>query len=143
MTEITVSRDVYWVGEDMAEMFPRSWLGDPIFLVAARDVDGAGEALTEALGRFMLLDDEGRELSHAQARSGLWSTPRAASGIHLTDRGLVVYVDCGGEFTKARGQVMIEILVAELWCRDVSAHVCRPPEALDWIGAPRWVKLSR
>lgn len=142
-TGVTVSDTVYWVDPHVAVLFPDSWVGDPIFLVASDDVEGAAEAVDAAVERFMLLDDEGRELTEAQAASGLWFTPEYASDLHITDAGVVVYLDCRGEFSKTRGQRMIEILVAELWANGVSAHISRPPVELDWAHAPAWVPTAR
>lgn len=137
-TEVTVSSDVYWADPHVASLFPQSWIGDPIFLIASEDIEGAAEAVNEAVERFRLLDDEGRELSEAQAASGLWRVPDYVSALHVTDEGIVVYIDLRGEFSKVRGERMIEILVAELWCRQVNAHITRPSDELDWAHAPCW-----
>jgi hypothetical protein len=143
MTEVTVSADVYWVDPQVADLFPHSWFGDPTFIVATDDTVGAVAALTEAVARFLVMDDTGRELTATQVASGRWWTPGGASGPYLTDQGIVVSLDCDGEFSRARGQAMIEVLVAELWSRQVSAHVARPPEGLDWANAPRWLPSAR
>jgi hypothetical protein len=100
-------------------------------------VAGAAAALHAAGERFMLVDQNGRELAEWE-NTGETYTPNWVSDVELSERGPVLWVDTKGYLTAAMGAAMVRVLTEELTARGVTAHVTTPPRGLGSAGLPKW-----
>jgi hypothetical protein len=117
-----------------------------VIVTGSSDPRAAGFALSQASGRFMMVTDDGRELSDEEAEAldeaieatgedGPY-TPNYVSGVCFASRGPWCYVDCKGYIGPAMRERMIAILVEELERAGVSARLEVPSvDELDY-GAP-------
>lgn len=104
-----------------------------VIITGSADPRAAGLALSQACGRFMMVTEDGRELTDEEAEAldeamedtgedGPY-TPNYASGVTFASRGPWCYVDCKGYIEPAMRERMIAILVEELEQSGVSARV--------------------
>jgi hypothetical protein len=117
-----------------------------VIITGSSDPRAAGFALSQASGRFMMITEDGRELSDEEAEAldeegeatgedGPY-TPNYVSGVTFASRGPWCCVDCKGYIEPAMRERMIAVLVEELEHAGVSARVEVPvPGELDY-GAP-------
>jgi hypothetical protein len=114
-----------------------------VIIIGSSDRRAAGLALSQASGRFMMVTEDGRELSDEEAEAlddeieatgedGPY-TPNSVSGVIFGSRGPWCCVDCKGYIEPAMRERMIAILVEELEHAGVSARVEVPaPDELDY-----------
>jgi hypothetical protein len=114
-----------------------------VIVTGSSDRRAAGLALSRASGRFMMVTEDGRELSDEEAEAledeneatgedGPY-TPNSVSGVTFASRGPWCCVDCKGYIEPAMRERMIAILVEELEHAGVSARVEVPvPDELDY-----------
>ena len=117
-----------------------------VIITGSSDPRAAGVALSEASGRFMMVTEDGRELSDEEAEAldeaceatgedGPY-TPNHVSGVLFAARGPWCYVDCKGYIWPAMRERMIAIMVEELERAGVSARIEVPSHGELDYGAP-------
>jgi hypothetical protein len=119
-----------------------------VIITGSSDPRAAALALSEASGRFMMVTEDGRELSDEEAEAleeaieatgddGPY-TPNYVSDVTFASRGPWCYVDCKGYIEPAMRERMIAILVEELDRAGVSARIEVPaPGERDYRGSIR------
>jgi hypothetical protein len=132
MAHVTVAQDIF---AHASELTDGGWELDPAFLVLSSDVEGAAAALHAAGERFLLIDERGREVDDWDCSESY--TPNYVSKVYLTADGPLVWVDVKGWLSQDMGRRMLDVLVAELVERGVSAHVTAPAPG-SWLDVPTW-----
>jgi hypothetical protein len=133
------------VAPEVFALTERGYANEHVIITGAADRRAAGLALSQALGRFMSVTEDGRELSDEEAEAldeemeatgddGLY-TPNSASDVTFATRGPWGSVDCKGYIWPAMRERMIAILVEELEQAGVSGRVEVPaPDELNYGG---------
>ncbi|HEX9088676.1 MAG TPA: hypothetical protein VF867_14255 [Arthrobacter sp.] len=129
-------------GEKHPAALGGGWETSPTFLVVADDQAKAADALRAAAVRFYFVDQNGKELTRAEMTGDYPQyTPNYISDVYVTDLGPMIYADTKGELSVGMATGMLQILVAELRSRKITAVVTAPPKDLSWENAPT-IKLS-
>lgn len=129
---VTVAPDIFdQQGERYEEGLGDGWETSPAFLVETDDQDKAARALYAAAGRFMSVDQNGKELSPAEMTGDYPQyTPNYVSDVYLTELGPMIVTDTKGELSRGMAETMLLILEAELRAQGTTAHVIAPPADL-------------
>jgi len=121
------------------------YANEHVIITGSSDPRAAGAALSRAGLRFMMVTEDGRELSDDEAEAleqaagtaghALPYTPNYVSDVRFASRGPWCYVDCKGYIWPVMRERMIAILVEELERAGVSGRVEVPPsDELDYGG---------
>ena len=142
---VTVARDIFdQQGEKYEEGLGHGWETSPGFLVVSDDQDKAARALYAAAGRFMSVDQNGKELSPAEMTGDYPQfTPDYVSDVYLTELGPMIWTDTSGELPIGMAETMLLILEAELRAQGITAHVTAPPADLSLDGTRIWRPPSK
>ena len=114
------------------------YANEHVIITGSSNPRAAGLALSQASGRFMMVTEDGRELSDEEAEAldeateatgedGPY-TPNYVSSVSFASRGPWCYVDCKGYIWPAMRERMIAIMVEELEQADVSARIEVPSQ---------------
>lgn len=131
------------VAPEVFSLIGDSHSNERVIITGSSDRRAAGSALSQACVRFMMVTEDGLELSDEEAEAldaemevtgedGPY-TPNTVSGVTFATRGPWCSVDCKGYIEPAMRERMIAILVEELEHAGVSARVEVPvPGELDY-----------